>query len=451
MVIAINVGDIYSSIDNPRQHISALSEVRQVCRARPEGYKFMPKFRKGYWDGFISLMPNMSSFPTGLLELVLQRLESKGFHTQLNRINPECPYSAVTADSLHGIELRSYQIDAANIMLEAGRGVAGMATNSGKTEVMAAMIRAMGNSDVLVLTTRKELLYQTADRLHMRLGIEIGKIGDGVWSPKPVTVGMIQTLIRRIPMGMELPNYKALMVDECHHTSSDSVLDVLSKIPSPRRYGFSGTPLKMDQLQDMKLVAYTGPVRYWLSNAYLIAEGYSAVPTVTMVRVDNETEDDMEYADAYKELIVHNTRRNSIIADMAVGMQGVTLIIVNQIAHGRMLETSIPGAVFIHGSDDTTKRQQVLEDMRSASKGVFISSPIFDEGVDVPSVDAIIMAGGGKSHVTLLQRLGRGMRKKDGKNQLVVVDFWDNGNKHLISHSEARYDVYKAEGFRVIK
>jgi superfamily II DNA or RNA helicase len=80
--------------------------------------------------------------------------------------------------------------------------------------------------------------------------------------------------------------------------------------------------------------------------------------------------------------------------------------------------------------------------------GVFIASPIFDEGIDVPRVDTVILACGGKSYVKLLQRIGRGMRKKDdGKNELIIIDFIDDTNKYLLKHSDRRIKTYVSEGF----
>jgi superfamily II DNA or RNA helicase len=88
--------------------------------------------------------------------------------------------------------------------------------------------------------------------------------------------------------------------------------------------------------------------------------------------------------------------------------------------------------------------------MRERQPGVYIATPIFDEGVDVPGIDVLILAGGGKSNIKLLQRLGRGMRTDPDKVQLLVLDFIDDTNRYLFKHSEERLNVYEREDFQIL-
>jgi superfamily II DNA or RNA helicase len=447
----IIVGDISCTVVNPRNNTKALIVIRDVCKARPSGFQYMPRYRMGAWDGYLSLMHSFSKFPTGLLYLVLDRLAEAGYkHIALQYNTQFVSHVPVTEDFLHGVILRDYQVDAANVLLDQQRGVARMATNSGKTEVMAAIIKALRSPTIVVLH-RKELLYQTAERFKERLkgsGLgNIGLIGDGIWDPSLITVAMVQTLHNNMDRLWSEGNV-LVIVDECHNISSDQMLDVFTSIPGPYRYGFSGTPLKYDKLSDMKLVAATGDIVYDLDNAYLIGEGYSATPIIRISTIEDMSEEhwDLSYQDAYSQLIVNNDTRNAKIVQSVQKSGGTVLILVNRVEHGKILHEMIPESVFVHGSDSTEYRKSVLEDMR-AGNGVFIASPIFDEGIDVPAVDCVIMAGAGKSHIKLLQRIGRGMRHKDGNNSLIVYDFIDDNNKYLLRHSEKRIDTYVSEGF----
>ena len=70
---------------------------------------------------------------------------------------------------------------------------------------------------------------------------------------------------------------------------------------------------------------------------------------------------------------------------------------------------------------------------------MFLSAlTILDVGVDVPSVGAVIIAGGGKAEVELQQRVGRGLHKKREGRTCFIADFLDTSNKHLMSHSYER-------------
>ena len=437
-------------IDSVKLYPTALAVVRDVCRARPSGYKFMPRYRAGRWDGYISLMHSMTRFPTGLLNHVCYWLEKRNFSVDIVDTTKTLEFQYPKEDDLNGIMLRDYQLQAVSMLLEAKRGIAKMATNSGKTEVMASIIKSLNMPKTLVVVHRKELMYQTAERFNTRLGIDVGLVGDGNHKFGVVTVAMIQTLhnmLKKLKLECSL-----VMIDECHTASSDTMLDVLKVVPGSYRFGFSGTPLKYSDLPDMKLMGATGEVIVDISNDYLITSGYSAKPVINIHVIEDkdDTNWDMDYHSAYTQLIVHNDKRNKLISNIAKQSVGVTLLLVNQIEHGKLLEELIPNSVFVHGSEDMTVRRSVLEMMRGSDARVYIASPIFDEGIDVPSIDTLILAAGGKSNIKVLQRVGRGLRVKENGGGLCVHDFIDDTNKYLLEHSDARVATYEKEKFKII-
>lgn len=445
----IDVGDIHSTVITP--DFKAIGWVRRVCRARPNGYFFMPKYKKGVWDGYVSLMAGPTSFPTGLLGMVVGDLRKRGYSVEVYGLPPRNLLQA-EANLLKGIALRDYQLRAVNKLLDAGRGVAKMATNSGKTEVMAALVKVLDRQSI-VLVHRKELLYQTQQRFQKRLGVPVGIIGDNENKPQRITIAMIQTLANiyeQPPFREWVAGNEVLLVDECHNASSDQFMKVLSSIPGHWRYGFSGTPLKYDDLADLQLMAATGRIIVDVGNEQLIQQGYSAKPIIHVHIVEDlqEANDDMPFSEAYDRFIVHNEQRNAIIKEVASEVTGITLIIVSRVKHGTLLNKLIPGSTFVSGGHSTEHRQRVLDEMRQGTPGAYIATNIFDEGVDVPNVNTLVLAAGGKSHVRILQRVGRGLRQKtEGDNIVNIHDFIDDTNKHLIEHSEERMKVYEDEGF----
>lgn len=452
----IIVGDVISRIESKDSRVFAIA--KDVCRARPDGYMFMKKYKSGHWDGYVSLMTSMTTFPTGLLGYVVAELKLNNYQVEVDlSLYNGRTFSPIEPDCLNGITLRDYQIKAANRLLKAKRGVVKMATNSGKTEVMAAVLTAFPNDPAIVFVHRKDLMYQTAERLAERLGIEIGIVGDGQYDPQQVTVAMVQTMSNLLEKASHngaaiFEDNVVVMVDECHNASAGKYLDTLANIPGPYRFGFSGTPLKQVALADLKLVAYTGRILYEVTNKEMIGAGYSATPIVNIhcVQSSDEYQWMMKYQEAYDQLIVKNKARNRLISNIADATDGVTLILVTRIDHGKTLQSMLKNSVFVHGNSSTEQRREALEFMRQGLWGVFIATIIFDEGINVPAVDTIILAGGGKSEIRVLQRIGRGLRQKEGSNLLVVHDFLDDTNKYLFKHSEERIDVYEKEGFEVI-
>jgi hypothetical protein len=82
-MINVVVGDISSYIENPKEHIPVIAKIREICKARPENYQFMPKYRAGMWDGYISLMHGFAAFPTGLLPLIRTMLTEQHYAYQI--------------------------------------------------------------------------------------------------------------------------------------------------------------------------------------------------------------------------------------------------------------------------------------------------------------------------------------------------------------------------------
>lgn len=457
MKIVFNRGPIWTTVkfnDTPYDvMVEAIAAIRNATSARPAGYKYARSYRNKTWDGYIRLMKG-SRFPSGLLEVALQAMKDVGLNDYwavelpMEAVNHAADVNVIEPNMFDGITLRGYQVAAAKTLLAHGRGIAKMATNSGKTEVIAAMCKAVPG-DTLVLTTKLDLMRQTADRLTLRLKEEVGTIGDGSFWPGRVMVGMVQTLTHRKDLEKLFAGQSMVIFDECHHVPSKTSQNVLMSIPAARRFGFSGTPLHHDNLPDLILIGATGPVLVDISNADLIESGISSMPYVDMYVVTSDDDYYSKWGPCYGKFIVNNDKRNKIIArEVNKAQADSTLILVDRIEHGNNLVAMIPGAIFAHGSLSTDERKAILHQLRHVSGAIVVATPIFDEGVDVPSVDMLVLAGGGETHVRLLQRIGRGMRYKES-GKLRVIDFVDDTNQYLLSHSKSRADVYESEGFQV--
>lgn len=454
MRIVFKRGPIWTTLQFEKATYSAMVDyigaVRRVTSARPEGYKFIPSYKNKTWDGYIRLFKR-NQFPTGLLDVVMRAVYDVDMaECVVIDDNPGKPVDidSLRPDMLVGVTLRSYQTMAAKVLMSHGRGVAKMATNSGKTEVIAAICKAV-NDNVLVLTTKRDLMYQTSERLSLRLGEQTGYIGDGEHEPKRVTVAMIQTLHNHDNLQEEFRSVDCIMFDECHHLASDTARDVMLGIPAPRRFGFSGTPLRYDALSDLILIGATGPVLVDISNADLIDAGVSSAPHVDMFVVEHDGGYRDDWNKCYSKYVVGNDKRNAIVAREVMSAKAdSTLILVDRLEHGRTLQSLLPNSIFAHGGLSNDERRCVLDMLRNASGAIVIATPIFDEGVDVPSVDLLVIAGGGDAYIRLLQRVGRGMRYKES-GKLRVIDFVDDTNKYLLSHSKHRAEVYEREGFQV--
>lgn len=435
-----------------------------------QGYQFMPKFRQGFWDGRVKLYsPTKKTFPAGLSHLVKEALEEADVHVQLDdrRSCPPLPPRYKEDTVLHGVSFDypyDFQLEAMEKMILDQRGIAAVATNGGKTEI-ACLIASCLRLPTLFLVPGKELLYQTQQRFAKRFGIstdEIGIIGDKHWKPNQwITVAIVASLYQRLNnkkqvawdllMGTDL-----LFIDECHKTGADTWFDVARSCDAFFRFGLSGTPLKRTDGADLRLLAATGPVLYEMRNKELIARGISSEVEVQFLPIRKPViPKGTPYHDAYKAGIVNNIYRNraiSVLADRFVQQGKNVVILVKEIPHGWELDKrlwtfkqrSFLTHQFINGEMDSSVRQQALRDFESGDLRVLIATSILDEGVDLPNIDVLIMAGGGKSSIKTLQRVGRGIRL-GGTGKLIVVDFVDFLNNYLLEHSHQRFTDYRDE------
>jgi len=445
-------------------HISgdyAVSTIDDATSFRVNGFQFSYKYKKGWWDGKTHLYSkNDQTFPAGLVGVVQRALrtwaDKRGHTLEITVVDNRNIKDPINNGlSLYGVTLRDYQLAGAKAMVAKQRGILKIATNGGKTITFIAVAKHLG-LQTLMLVPGKELLHQVyAEFKRFLPPSEVGIIGDGKWKPKKYTVAIPNTLASRIkkkkPEAIEyLKGVDVICSDECHKVGASQFYNVLKACPAHYRYGLSGTPLDRTDGADLKLIAQTGEVVYEVSNKQLIDAGLSTDVEILFVTISGP--DDIshirEWSDVYELGIVKNDERNREIAKYASQMCSEgrgTLIIVNLIDHGELLNELIPKSQFMHGGLASAERQKMLKSFKSGNIDVLIATNILDEGVSIDNIDAIIMGAGGKSRIRTLQRLGRGLRTGGNSDTLRIVDFIDSAHSMIAKHSMKRFKDYQAE------
>ena len=451
------------------------SVVDEATRFRKSGYRHATAYKNRVWDGYTRLFSKAkNAFPTGLLDRVIKYYKKQYPNFKYNITDhrdflPSKSVPKVQDIPLAGVTLRSHQVKAGNAMLRKKHGVLWSATNSGKTEVAIAVIKAL-DEPTLFLVKGKDLVLQTYERFKKRLGgEEVGIVMSSKWDIKKFTVASADTLARRFKPTKVTPksvaakhkveelltSVRVVVIDECHTLASDGLFSIVRYCTAPYRYGLSGTPFKRGDKQDLKLIALTGEVCYKVTNKEMIQDGVSVPTHITFMDIDQPALPvGIDYPTAYEDGIVHNIHRNRIITDAALkyceqGKQ--VLIIVKKIDHGHLLSDLLTASgefvphTFIHGSVETDVRSDALEDFKTGITKVLIASSILDQGVDIPNINVLIFASGGSSYIRAIQRVGRGLRMHDSKDKLIVVDFSDRTNKYLAKHSVERIKTYTLE------
>lgn len=423
----------------------------------------------------------------GLLNILIK--ESVGAGIQCTSDIPAedmtLEYPEIDKDMLDGISLRDYQTEGIASALAHKRGLVQVHTGGGKTEMMIGVSRYLLDSTdmhILICVPTTNLLYQTYDRMIKR-GIspnDISLLGDGntVDTTKRLLVSTVQSAYKRLDNSKEymewLSKVDCLMMDEAHHSKCRTWSTLIDRVSPQYLLGFSAEPFHRDKkniVSDLILRGLIGPVIHRVTMEYLVEHGYLAKPCV--LAVDTSYKGSIykviDWKLVNKSGIVKNTLRNNLIrdiVDLLIREDKKPLILVQQIAHGDELATLISKmgynvymmtggrsiSVYLDGrvvdkyiDNDNT----VFRDFNSGKIDALIGTSTLDEGVDIPSLSAVVLAGGGKGRLKVVQKVGRSLRPKAGDNTAFIIDFRDRFNVVTKSHFDKRKALYDEMGMPV--
>jgi superfamily II DNA or RNA helicase len=446
-----------------------------MCGVPEKGHKGLDHSLRRQWDGYIRFLSGKThKLATGLVPILCQQLTARQIPFEVVDLRQNRP--ALNEDGrVYGRTLRPYQSEAIAALLRETigtawfpRGVVKLPTGTGKTAAVAGVL-ALIQGRALVLVHRKTLMHQTAAELGEMLGEAVGIIGDGEYTVQRVTVATVQTLAPLLDINTAdtraLFNVAAFVSDESHHLgqAKKTFLRIARKCPAYVRLAVSATPFKKNDLpQAYRLHGATGRLIYSKEpheiramgeqdgQEYLprIAVNYTEVNApahVWKLPYRGEGEED----GAYETCIVRNPVRNAAIVRrvremVAAGKLSLTLVVREE--HGRHLAQEL-GTEFLYGKDGTARRQDLLGKLGRGEIRCLVASTIADEGLDVPAISHVVLAGAGKDDGTMLQRIGRGARVKTDGSGLEVDDFLDNMNESLWKQSVERYAAVKQAGY----
>lgn len=453
----VEIGNVYSKV------VKATPEERKAFRdcltfVVPNHW-YSKAYKLGHWDGKKRYFKG-NSFCTGLLYLLEENPDIPEIIVRERKHQADFELSPNMLNTKSMTGKFQYQHQVAKKALKDRRGIIHVATGGGKTVIAAAMIKAL-NLPTLFIVHQKDLMYQTQRVFEKEIGGPIGLLGDGHETIEKITIGMPKTLVNRMKR-KEFKNWvrneiQVVYVDECHRASARTWQKPLMQTYSaPYRFGLSGTPLERGIINNLTLMAYTGPVIARVSNEDLISLTVNSQPIVHMVS-SVVPENDLDWQEAYKKYIVENYVRNTKVCDLVEKHidGGIIAVMVKQIKHGEILEQMLKergiDVEFLHGTTSTDKRTEEFEKMRKEKRNVLILSKIGEEAIDIPNLSVMIRASGGKSTISTLQSIGRELRNPTNTASTVhYYDFMDVGNFYLEQHSRQRKADYEREKFEIV-
>jgi len=401
-------------------------------------------------------------FPTGLLSRAITYCEKE---KRPYKISNSSKGISINKPKLKGITFRDYQLDLINAFLEYGRGVIKAPTGAGKSIVIAGIVSAFNGKNILFLAHTIDLVSKMKDFLEEKLEEPVGAWTKDLKKIRRVTVGTVQSYVKVSKKYAK--RWDVILVDEGHHISNPTgeYAKVLQRSSAISKGAFTATMPYLPKAK-MALEAYIGPLiaEYTMDDANddnilakpnLILKPTAAIPYQLLLDPTGMPEKEKKYSTyeiVYWNGIVMNFNRNLDILQETYNMwkKGKSVLIcVIRIPHGeelvRMLETLYPDITdFIFVSGKTVEnRDKIIKKIEKKKIKVVIATAVFNEGIDITTLDTYINAAGGKSEIATQQKPGRALRKTKDKQVVTIIDYEDSFHPMTLKHFNLRYRMYK--------
>jgi DNA repair protein RadD len=314
-------------------------------------------------------------------------------------------------------------------------------TGSGKTHLIACIVAAVqaAGLPVLVLATRTRLLKQLLERLEafdVRAGVIAAAIPGRIHRGLQVQVASADTLHRRAVVNghMPLPSASVVIFDEAHLASADTRLGILDSYPDAVRIGLTATPARKSGKSlgvafDRLILGRS--IRELTAAGTLVPTRIFNTPVVTereLRAVPKDTDSDYQ-ASALGELLGRPKLVGDVVSNwLRIANRKRTLVFAVNKSHAQSLLDSFRregvAAEMLTDQDDEATREEVVGRLERSETSIVVNCFLMSYGVDVPSLECIVLARPTRSLTMYLQMVGRGLRPspETGKAACVIID-----------------------------
>ena len=330
------------------------------------------------------------------------------------------------------------------------------ATGTGKTYMSAFDVRQFNPKRMLFIVHREEILKkakQTFDKVLKGRNIKTGLFtGNKKEYDADYLFATIQTM-NRYYEEFDKSYFDYIVVDEAHRAASDSYVNVMEYFNPKFTLGMTATPERGDSLSVFDLfdnnVALEVRLYEALEDDLVIPFHYFGITDIEGADLQGVNLDDI--SEVASRLMI-NRRVDFIIDKMNFyGHDGKFRKLLGfcvSIEHAKYMAEEFTKrgikSVALSGADSVATREKYIAKLESDKDDLqaIFTVDIFNEGVDIPNINTVLMLRPTNSPIIFIQQLGRGLRKSENKEFLTVLDFIGNHNKAFlisIALSGARY------------
>lgn len=350
------------------------------------------------------------------------------------------PYQAEMLESL----------DVERVVHDRHRNLVVAATGTGKTVLAALDYRRLYQREgrlprLLFVAHRQEILTQSLRTYREVLRNQgFGELYVGGTRPErwEHVFASVQSLNSYGVTNIPDDHFEVVVIDEFHHAQARTYRNILAHLEPSELLGLTATPERADGT-DVAQTFFDGRIaaelRLWdaLASELLSPFHYFGISdgtdlsTITWKRGAYDT-DELEKVytgnDARAALILQAVR-DKITSPHRMTALGFCVSVAHAEYMSRVFADAGIPAVAVTSHPGSANRAQALSDLRAGRIAVVFTVDMFNEGIDLPSVDTVLFLRPTESATIFLQQLGRGLRRADDKAVLTALDFVGHQNK----------------------
>lgn len=323
------------------------------------------------------------------------------------------------------------------------KGLIISATGTGKTYLSAFDVRRFAPKRMLFIVHREQILNKAKSDYKKVLGGLEKDFGILSGSSKQIDAKYLFATIQTISKEENLSQFDPetfdyILIDEVHKAGAKSYHKVLNYFKPKFLMGMTATPERTDDFNIYELfdynIAYEIRLQEALEEDMLCPFHYFGV---TDFEYDGETIDDTTVLSK----LVTEERVNHIIEKMDYyGFSGDKvkgLIFCSRKEEAKELSLALNKKGFrtvaLTGDDSQEERERRVNQLENGLLDYILTVDIFNEGIDIPSINQVVMLRQTQSSIIFIQQLGRGLRKHESKEFVTIIDFIGNyKNNYLI-------------------
>ncbi|WP_111721123.1 DUF3427 domain-containing protein [Homoserinimonas sp. OAct 916] len=366
--------------------------------------------------------------------------------------DPAVPFGDISANAT--IQPNVMQIDALAEIKKArdsgeSRAVVISATGTGKTILAALDVRAVAPKRMLFIVHREQIIDRAIYEFKRVLNAPDSDFGKFAGSSKEINrryvFATIQSLSRPDNLQLISPDaFDYVLIDEVHRAGAASYLRVIEWLRPEFLLGMTATPERTDDFNVFELFDYNVPYEIRLQKAleaemlapfhyygvtdFVASDGEVIDETAELSKLVDSERVDYLLSAVKKYGHAGAPVRGLIFCSRKDEASALSALLNQREMHGRLLRTRA-----LTGDDSIGEREAVVRMLERGELEYIVTVDIFNEGIDIPSVNQVVMLRQTQSSIVFTQQLGRGLRKNLGKDHLVVIDFIGNyANNYLI-------------------